>query len=815
MKIVRLMLLFLGACLLTAVPGWAQEDFPGEWPREIDIPNGVVVIYQPQPEKLEGNILYGRTAVAIERDGPTEPVFGVIWFEATLDTDRSERTATITELSVTSVRFPDQDEEKEQKLRVLLEREIPKWDLPISMDHLLTSLELEEKRAQDERGIKTDPPKIKFVAEPAILIQLDGEPRLVPEEGTDLMRVVNTPYTLLFLATQKKYYLYADGDTWYTAPDIRGEWTVTDKVPQNVAARTPKPDPEDEEQKESQGETGPPPKVIVATEPTELISCKGNPEFTPIAGTDLLYVSNTDSDLALHVTSQKYYVLLAGRWYAGSGLEGPWEYVPGEELPEDFSAIPEDSAMGTVLYAVPGTDVADEAVLDAQIPQTAAVKREDAKLEVDYDGEPKMEPIKGTEMTYAVNTSTPVIYYNKSYYACDEAVWFVSGTPRGPWLAASSVPVVIYTIPPQCPVYNVTYVRIYKATPDVIYVGYTPGYTGTYVYHSTIVYGTGYRYPYWYGRYYYPRPATWGFHVRWNPWSGWGFGFSYGYGPYRFTICAGGWYRGGWWGPVPYRSYGRGYRHGYRYGHHSGYRAGYRAGRRDARRDNIYRSKRNMARTLPASGHARVRSDARRVSKRPNNVYADRKGNIHRKTDRGWQTRTRDGWKSDKRSQAPGDRSRAQQARKQQPRTREQVRKQQPRTREQVRKQQPRTREQVRKQQPQTGRQVRKQQPRTNRQVRKQQPQTSRQVRKQQPQTGRQVRKQQPQTREARQVRSGTGRQSDRQQLERSSRSRQRGDQISRSYNNARRDSQVQSGAGRGSSAGGRGRKSGGGGRRR
>jgi len=31
--------------------------------------------------------------------------------------------------------------------------------------------------------------------------------------------------------------------------------------------------------------------------------------------------------------------------------------------------------MGTVLYAVPGTDVAKEAVLDAQIPQTATVER--------------------------------------------------------------------------------------------------------------------------------------------------------------------------------------------------------------------------------------------------------------------------------------------------------------------------------------------------------------------------------------------------------------------------------------------------------
>jgi hypothetical protein len=118
-----------------------------------------------------------------------------------------------------------------------------------------------------------------------------------------------------------------------------------------------------------------------------------------------MYMSNTDSDVLLYIKSQEHYVLLAGRWYAGSKLQGPWQYVPGEELPPDFGRIPEDSEMGTVLYAVPGTDIAKEAVLDAQIPQTAAIDRKKATLSVEYDGEPKFEAIKGTKMAYAVNTA--------------------------------------------------------------------------------------------------------------------------------------------------------------------------------------------------------------------------------------------------------------------------------------------------------------------------------------------------------------------------------------------------------------------------
>ena len=216
-------------------------------------------------------------------------------------------------------------------------------------------------------------------------------------------------------------------------------------------------------------------------------------------------------------------------------MEGPWKYIPGENLPDDLAKIPEDSDMGTVLYAVPGTDVAKEAVLDAQIPQTATVDRKKASLTVEYDGEPQFQPIPTTKMTYAINTATPVIELNGTYYACDEAIWFVANSAKGPWQVATFIPDSIYTIPPESPIYNVTYVKIYDSTPEVVYVGYTPGYTNTYVYNTTIVYGTGYYYSGWYGHYYYPRPATWGFHVRWNPWTGWGIGFSYGYGPFRVT----------------------------------------------------------------------------------------------------------------------------------------------------------------------------------------------------------------------------------------------------------------------------------------
>ena len=610
------------------------------WPREIPTVKGTVIIYQPQPEQLAGDRLSARAAIAIELKGGKEPVYGAIWMDSRLETDRSDRAATITEVSITQVRLPEEQRKYSEELGALLEKEIPKWDLPISMDRLLTSLDLAQTRFAASEKINTDPPRILFSTEPAVLISIDGEPRLHQEDGSTLMRVINTPFTLLMDPSNNTYYLNADAGVWYQAGDILGEWSLAKQVPTEIAKRAPAVEAEsktrqDDDPDDNQaGEPGPPPRIIIATEPSELIVVEGKPEFTPVAGTELLFMSNTDSDVLLDVASQQYYAVLAGRWYTAEQLDGKWSYVSGENLPADFAKIPEDSDVATVLYAVPGTELSREAVLDSHIPQTAKIDRNKATLEVEYDGEPKFEPISGTGLHYAVNTALPVIRADAKYYAVDNGVWFIAGNAAGPWQVATSVPVEIYTIEPDSPLYPVTFVRIYKVTPEFVYVGYTPGYTNTYVYESTIVYGTGYWYPGWYGRYYYPRPATWGFSVRWNPWTGWGFGLSYSTGPFTFGIGRGSWYRGGWWGPSRYRGYRQGYRHGYRRGYDAGYRRG--------ARQNLYNNhgQAQVARNQRQSNRANVSAN------RTNNVYTDRKGDVYRKTDQGWQTRSNATWQA-------------------------------------------------------------------------------------------------------------------------------------------------------------------------
>ncbi len=637
--------------LLCGISVQAQDDVVDEWPREIETSQALIIIYQPQPESLDGNIFKGRAAVSLEFKNGDEPMFGAVWFEAKLDSDPEERLANLEELKITDVRIPLEDEKDLARFRQVVEDEVPKWDLPIALDRLLASLETVATQSEMAEKIKHEPPQIIFMPEPAILVTIDGEPRLVSEKESSLMRVVNTPFTILLVAEKKTYYLNADQKTWYMAGDIKGEWRVAEKVPTAVAARAPKPDPANEAENADSDdnlESGPPPKIVVATVPTELISSTGKPEYTPIKDTGLLYLSNSDSDVFLAIESQEIYILLAGRWFSSKSLNGPWHYVPSLELPADFAAIPEDSELATVLYAVPGTEAAREAALEAQISHTAKVDRKNATLEVEYDGEPRFETVTGTQMIYATNTATPVIYVKRKYYACDEAVWFVSETPTGSWRVAESIPQEIYTIPPDNPLYNVTFVRIYSSTPEEVYVGYTPGYAHTYVYRNTVVYGTGYNYPYWYDSWYFPRPITYGYHVRYSSWGGWGFGFSYCSGPYSFYFGHG-CYNGGWWGPYRYRGYRQSYWNAYRrgsyYGHKSGKLARHRPGYRRPRPD-LYRSQKNRNRVVrPAAIPARGK--ARTAKRRANNVFTDHQGNIHRKNGNRWEKRTRKGWQKE------------------------------------------------------------------------------------------------------------------------------------------------------------------------
>ncbi|WP_298715302.1 hypothetical protein [uncultured Chitinophaga sp.] len=213
------------ALLLFPAAGAAAQD---QWPCTIRSGQTTIVVYQPQPQSLSGDKLTAIAAVSVTQQGK-EPVYGVVWLDAAIHTDRSTHSVVLDGLKVPDARFPGSaDSAGVARLRALLERELPKHAFELSMDQLVTSL---DQQATSANGLKNDPPEIIFREMPSLLVLTDGQPKLEKDAALGLQRVVNSPFTILHDAG--KYYLFVGG-RWFAAPAATGAYTYTGSIPAGI-----------------------------------------------------------------------------------------------------------------------------------------------------------------------------------------------------------------------------------------------------------------------------------------------------------------------------------------------------------------------------------------------------------------------------------------------------------------------------------------------------------------------------------------------------------------------------------------------------
>ncbi len=545
---------------------------PGDvgWPRAYVKDSKELTVYQPQVDSWKDyNTIQFRCAISV-KGVLAEEKFGVAEVEATTVVDHSSRTVALVPIK-RELRFGKVSEAEAAALRKGIEEIHPSSSVTlISLDRVLACMDPAKQPLQRKAEINLDPPKIFYSSTPALLVILIGQPKLqgVEADRTDLMFVVNTNWDILYDTASKQYYML-DGDGWLTTSDLlKGRWTVANQVPLSFYSL-----PSDENWADARASLpGKPakaaPKVLVSTEPAELIVTAGVPEFASIPSTRLMRVLNTESTLFLNTSDGKYYFLVAGRWFRGGSLNGPWS-AASKDLPADFAKIPDGDPSDFVKAAVPGTQAAQDAVMLASIPKTTVITLADAKpIEVTYSGQPQFVVVQGaTGVQYAANSPYTVFLVNGKYYCCFQGMWFNGATPNGPWSFSSSVPQPIFTIPPSHPTYNVTYVTVQSTTATTVTYSQTSGYSGEYVaangvlmfgagmlvgaaiannnnnyyyppYPAHYSYGCGATYRYGYGGYYsasYARYGPYGgagYATAYNPATG-AYGRStYAYGPY-------------------------------------------------------------------------------------------------------------------------------------------------------------------------------------------------------------------------------------------------------------------------------------------
>ena len=219
--------------------------------------------------------------------------------------------------------------------------------------------------------------------------------------------VVNTNWHVFFYRPEGRWFVL-NGETWQSNNYLSsGDWVTVDALPADFqklvqdeywSALRPLIPPVKPEK--------PPEAFVVSLEATEIILTDGPPVLAEVEGTDILYVTNTQSDL-LKLESHWYY-LVSGRWFKNDSLQGRWESV--KDLPPAFGNIPSDHAMGHVLFSVPGTRQSRLARIEASIPHRVTIASDArANLEVLWVGEPRFEPIDRTSLERGLNTPFQVI----------------------------------------------------------------------------------------------------------------------------------------------------------------------------------------------------------------------------------------------------------------------------------------------------------------------------------------------------------------------------------------------------------------------
>jgi len=194
------------------------------------------------------------------------------------------------------------------------------------------------------RQVKAESPEIFFAESPALLILIDGDPVYRSVEGTDLERVVNTRALIVRDHAGIHYLKVFDG--WMEAYTLTGDWTVSGVTPAaGTEALERAVDAKNFDLLDGSGSAVNAPSlatrvptIIVSSEPAALIVTDGPARYQTVEGTSLEYLVNANAKVFREPTDQELYVLVAGRWFRAWTIDGPWEFIPSDELPADIAA---------------------------------------------------------------------------------------------------------------------------------------------------------------------------------------------------------------------------------------------------------------------------------------------------------------------------------------------------------------------------------------------------------------------------------------------------------------------------------------------
>ncbi len=538
-----LMVSALGLSLLGgAAPALAQEPAPAEetvaawlFPKEIQVAGRRLALHEPVVLDHDQERRRVTLRVPIEVTDPLgKTTGGVADVSGSVHLDIASRLAMVDVMEVTSSAFPALSEKAVGEVQAALADAWP--------PSLLLRLELIVGRptaaaAADSPGkLSSLPPKIHVRNQPAMLIQIDGEPVLEPVQNTPLQYILNTATDLFQDPSSGAWYMLLNG-SWATSKTLEdGDWAWLEGKLPVVMSQLPISHPRGHirqfvpgtrEFRNRYGKTPPAtpttpvPDVIITKEPAELVLLEGDPLFTLVPGVKLMPVANTQSDLFFHPRLGNYFLLISGRWLTANELDGEWKPHFGK-LPEQFLQIPRDHVRAHVVWCVPGTPEAAEAAALASLWEHAVIKPS-GRVEILFqDGELRKLPIEGGEFSLVTSTEDDLLVSKGGkYYACIRGAWFASNTGKGDWKPIEALPEALGMLPAGGTPYHINFSRPIGAHEGGYAFKLNGGYEGVFVEKGSVKYGTGWSRPGMKrGANWYPTQRTYGENRWYDPGTG-------------------------------------------------------------------------------------------------------------------------------------------------------------------------------------------------------------------------------------------------------------------------------------------------------
>jgi hypothetical protein len=207
-------------------------------------------------------------------------------------------------------------------------------------------------------GAVATAPQIYYSATPAELVVFKGRPEWTAIPGTQLSYGSNTD-SPVFKYTPTGAFYYLTSGRWFTSTTpLRGPWTfATYSLPPDFA-KIPSGSPAGGVLASVPGTPEAEDAVLIAQIPTTVtvnaaeaakevqVSYAGAPQFVPIAGTTMLYATNTPNKV-IQLGAQ-YYLCYQGVWFVGSTPQGPWQVA--QTVPSVIYTIPPSSPVYNVTY---------------------------------------------------------------------------------------------------------------------------------------------------------------------------------------------------------------------------------------------------------------------------------------------------------------------------------------------------------------------------------------------------------------------------------------------------------------------------------